>query len=352
MSAQSTHPYLQVTDLQVAFPTADGLVQAVNGVTFSVNKGQTLAIVGESGCGKSVTSLAIMGLHNRKVAKISGSVVVNDAEKGPVDIVSASEDTVRALRGRAISMIFQDPMSSLHPYYSVGDQVAEAYLLHHDVSKEEAFAQAVKALERVGIPEAERRAKNFPHEFSGGMRQRAMIAMALVNDPVMVIADEPTTALDVTVQAQIINLLRDLQAEFGMAIIIITHDLGVVADIADDVAVMYGGRIVEQASVRDVFYRPQMPYTMGLLSSVPRLDGGRDERLRTIPGQPPSMINLPQGCAFRVRCPYVELVGGDKCSTSLPDLASGGDNHLVRCHLDTDTRKRVSAEALNRQGAM
>ncbi|MEY5144672.1 MAG: hypothetical protein RL745_33 [Actinomycetota bacterium] len=352
MSSPSTSSYLQVTDLHVAFPTADGLVQAVNGVTFHVDKGQTLAIVGESGCGKSVTSLAIMGLHNRKVAQISGSVVVNDADKGPVDIVSASEDTVRALRGRAISMIFQDPMSSLHPYYSVGDQVAEAYLLHHDVSKEEAFAQAVKALERVGIPEAERRATNFPHEFSGGMRQRAMIAMALVNDPVMVIADEPTTALDVTVQAQIINLLRDLQAEFGMAIIIITHDLGVVADIADDVAVMYGGRIVEQASVRDVFYRPQMPYTMGLLSSVPRLDGGRDERLRTIPGQPPSMINLPQGCAFRVRCPYVEMVGGDKCATSLPDLTPGGENHLVRCHLDADTRKRVSAEALNRQGAM
>ena len=345
-------PYLQVTDLKVAFPTPDGLVNAVNGVTFSVDKGQTLAIVGESGCGKSVTSLAVMGLHNRRVAQISGSVVVNVADQAPIDIVSAPEDDVRVLRGRAISMIFQDPMSSLHPYYSVGAQVAEAYLLHHDVSKEEAFAEAVRALARVGIPEAESRAKNFPHEFSGGMRQRAMIAMALVNEPTLVIADEPTTALDVTVQAQIIGLLRDLQKEFGMAIIIITHDLGVVADIADDVAVMYGGRIVEQAPVRDVFYRPQMPYTMGLLASIPRLDGGHDERLRTIPGQPPSMINLPTGCAFKARCPYVELVGGDRCASELPNLVAAGDGHLVRCHLDEDTRLRVAAEALNRQGAI
>jgi peptide/nickel transport system ATP-binding protein len=338
-----SQPYLQVTDLQVAFPTPDGLVQAVNGVSFSVERGKTLAIVGESGCGKSVTSLAIMGLHNRRVAQISGSVVVNDTN-GPVDVISANDGQVSSLRGRAVSMIFQDPMSSLHPFYTVGDQVAESYLMHHKVSKEEAFEQAVKALERVGIPEARKRASNYPHEFSGGMRQRAMIAMALVNEPALVIADEPTTALDVTVQAQIIGLLKDLQKEFGMAIIIITHDLGVVADIADDVAVMYAGRVVEQGNVREVFYRPQMPYTMGLLSSVPRVTGTREERLRTIPGQPPSLIRIPQGCSFRARCPYVESVGGDTCATVLPPLQDDGQGHLVRCHLDAATRAKFSAE--------
>ena len=339
----SQQPYLEVNDLKVAFPTPDGLVQAVNGVSFSVERGKTLAIVGESGCGKSVTSLAIMGLHNRRVAQITGSVVVHDAD-GPVDIIAANDAEISALRGRAVSMIFQDPMSSLHPFYTVGDQVAESYLMHHKASKEEAFEQAVRALERVGIPEARRRANNYPHEFSGGMRQRAMIAMALVNEPALVIADEPTTALDVTVQAQIIGLLKDLQKEFGMAIIIITHDLGVVADIADDVAVMYGGRIVEQSDVREVFYRPQMPYTMGLLSSVPRVTGSREDRLRTIPGQPPSMIRLPEGCSFRARCPYVEAVGGNLCATTMPDLTSDANGHLVRCHLDASQRAAFSQE--------
>ena len=343
-------PYLQVEDLRVAFPTPDGLVNAVNGVSFSVDKNQTLAIVGESGCGKSVTSMAIMGLHNARSAKISGKVLVNDPE-GTVDIVSAPEATVRSLRGRAVSMIFQDPMSSLHPFYTVGNQVAEAYLIHHKVSKEEAFERAVALLERVGIPEARRRASNFPHEFSGGMRQRAMIAMALVNNPALVIADEPTTALDVTVQAQIIGLLKDLQQEFGMAIIIITHDLGVVADIADDVAVMYAGRVVEKADVREVFYRPQMPYSVGLLSSVPRLDGVREERLRTIPGQPPSLINLPTGCSFRARCAHSGLVSGGACASTMPELVEAGNGHLVRCHLDPATRARISSEALNREGA-
>ncbi|NDB17820.1 MAG: ABC transporter ATP-binding protein [Actinobacteria bacterium] len=345
-----SQPYLQVEDLRVAFPTPDGVVNAVNGVSFSVDKGQTLAIVGESGCGKSVTSMAIMGLHNSRVAQISGKVLVDDPA-GQVDIVSASEATVRSLRGRAVSMIFQDPMSSLHPFYTVGNQVAEAYLIHHDVSKEEAFERAIALLERVGIPEARRRASNFPHEFSGGMRQRAMIAMALVNNPTLVIADEPTTALDVTVQAQIISLLKDLQSEFGMAIIIITHDLGVVADIADDVAVMYAGRIVEKSNVRDVFYKPQMPYSIGLLSSVPRVDGVREDRLRTIPGQPPSLISLPQGCSFRARCAHSSLVADGACATTLPDLVDAGNGHLVRCHLDAATRTRVSAEALKREGA-
>ena len=343
-------PYLQVEDLRVAFPTPDGLVNAVNGVSFSVDKGQTLAVVGESGCGKSVTSMAIMGLHNARSAQISGKVLVNDPA-GSVDIVSASEATVRSLRGRAVSMIFQDPMSSLHPFYSVGSQVAEAYLVHNQVSKDEAFERAITLLERVGIPEARRRASNYPHEFSGGMRQRAMIAMALVNDPALVIADEPTTALDVTVQAQIIGLLKDLQKEFGMAIILITHDLGVVADIADDVAVMYAGRVVEKAGVRDVFYTPQMPYSVGLLSSVPRMDGHRDERLRTIPGQPPSLINLPQGCSFRARCAHSSLVADNACATTMPELEAGGVNHLVRCHMDPATRARVAAEALKREGA-
>ncbi len=343
-------PYLQVEDLRVAFPTPDGVVNAVSGASFSVDKGQTLAIVGESGCGKSVTSMAIMGLHNTRVAQISGKVIINDPA-GPVDVVSAPEQTVRSLRGRAVSMIFQDPMSSLHPFYSVGSQVAEAYLIHHQVSKEEAFERAVTLLERVGIPEARRRASNFPHEFSGGMRQRAMIAMALVNNPTLVIADEPTTALDVTVQAQIIGLLKELQAEFGMAIIIITHDLGVVADIADEVAVMYAGRIVEKSNVRDVFYRPQMPYSVGLLSSVPRVDGSREERLRTIPGQPPSLINLPQGCSFRARCAHSALVANGACASTMPDLVDAGSGHLVRCHLDAATRARLSQESLKREGA-
>lgn len=343
-------PYLQVEDLHVSFPTPDGVVNAVNGVSFSVDKGQTLAIVGESGCGKSVTSMAIMGLHNARSAKITGKVLIDDPA-GAVDIVGASESTILSLRGRAMSMIFQDPMSSLHPFYTVGSQVAEAYLIHNKVSKDEAFERAITLLERVGIPEARRRASNFPHEFSGGMRQRAMIAMALVNNPTLVIADEPTTALDVTVQSQIIGLLKDLQSEFGMAIIIITHDLGVVADIADDVAVMYAGRVVEKSDVRGVFYQPQMPYSVGLLSSVPRVDGVREDRLRTIPGQPPSLINLPSGCSFRARCAYASLVADNACATTMPDLQDAGDGHLVRCHLDANTRLRVSAEALKREGA-
>ena len=300
--AHVTQAFLDVRDLRVQFPTEDGLVNAVDGVDFSVEKGKTLAIVGESGSGKSVTSQAIMGLINRKTAKMTGEVYLDGEE-----LVGARPEQVRSLRGKRMAMIFQDPLSSLHPFYSIGKQLAEAVLVHQKVSKSEAYGQARDMLARVGIPNPERRIKDYPHNLSGGMRQRVMIAMALLNSPELLIADEPTTALDVTVQAQILDLLRDLQDEFGTAIVLITHDLGVVADMADDVVVMYGGRVVERGSVQDIYYRPEMPYTWGLLGSVPRMDVDRGERLQPIPGQPPSLIRLPKGCVFRPRCPYHEL---------------------------------------------
>ena len=340
----ATNAFLDVKDLRVAFPTEDGVVSAVDGVSFSVQKGKTLAIVGESGSGKSVTSQAIMGLINRKSATMTGEVRLDGEE-----LVSARPEQVRSLRGKRMAMIFQDPLSSLHPFYSIGKQLAEAVRVHQDVSKSAALSQATEMLARVGIPSPERRIKDYPHNLSGGMRQRVMIAMALLNDPELLIADEPTTALDVTVQAQIIELLRGLQKEFGTAIVLITHDLGVVADMADDVVVMYGGRIVERGAIDDIYYRPEMPYTWGLLGSVPRMDVNRAERLEPIPGQPPSLIRLPKGCVFRPRCPYHELVPGNRCDTERPDLLPVSPDHAVRCHLEPAQRREIAIERLGSQ---
>jgi peptide/nickel transport system ATP-binding protein len=332
-------PFLEVEDLQVQFTTDDGIVRAVDGVSFEVDRGQTLAIVGESGSGKSVTSAAVMGLHNRRRTAITGSIRLDGEE-----IATASPGRLRELRGRRMAMIFQDPLSSLHPFYAIGKQLVEALQVHQDVNKSDAGKRAVEMLKKVGIPNAERRAGEFPHQLSGGMRQRVMIAMALMNDPDLLIADEPTTALDVTVQAQIIDLLRNLQQEFGTAIVLITHDLGVVAETADTVAVMYGGRLVERGTVRDIFYRPQMPYTWGLLSSLPRLDQGDSGRLVPIPGQPPSLINLPAGCVFQPRCQYHDFVTDGRCESVRPALDEVADGHLARCHLGRSEREQLAAQ--------
>ena len=339
---RSSDAFLSVEDLKIHFPTDDGVVRAVDGLTFSLQQGKTLGIVGESGSGKSVTSLGIMGLHRvaGSTARISGRIWVDDE-----DLIEAGPERVRELRGEKMAMIFQDPLSSLHPFYKVGAQIVEAYRIHHPrASKAEARIRAIDMLERVGIPEPGKRVDDYPHQFSGGMRQRAMIAMALVNDPKLLIADEPTTALDVTVQAQILDLLRDLQAEFGSAIIVITHDLGVVAEVADDVLVMYGGKAIEHASCEAIFRRPEHPYTWGLLSSMPRLDRERQDRLIPVKGSPPSLISLPQGCAFNPRCPYEKLTEG-KASAEVPDLLPSTEpHHDVRCHLPAETRQRIWRE--------
>ena len=291
--------FLELKDLRIHFPTDDGLVKSVDGLTFSLERGKTLGIVGESGSGKSVTSLGILGLHKGSHAKIGGEIWLDGEE-----LVGASQEHVRGLRGKKMAMIFQDPLSAMHPYYTVGNQIVEAYRIHNAVSKQVARKHAIDLLGRVGIPEPGRRVDAYPHEFSGGMRQRAMIAMALSCDPELLIADEPTTALDVTVQAQILDLMRDLQREFDSALIIITHDLGVVAELADDILVMYGGKCIEYGTAEGIFYRPEHPYTWGLLGSMPRLDRERTERLLPIKGSPPSLINVPPGCAFHPRCPY------------------------------------------------
>ncbi|MGW0227007.1 ABC transporter ATP-binding protein [Actinopolymorpha singaporensis] len=329
-SADDGTPFLAVDNLSVRFPTPDGIVNAVTELSYDVHLGRTLGIVGESGSGKSVSSMAIMGLHDRRRARITGSIRLQGT-----DLVGVDDERMRRIRGNAVSMIFQDPLSSLHPFFSIGDQIAEAYLAHHKASKGQARRRAIEMLDRVGIPQAARRVDDYPHQFSGGMRQRAMIAMALVNDPKLLIADEPTTALDVTVQAQILDLLQDLQKEFGSAIILITHDLGVVAEVADDVLVMYGGRCVEYGTGRQILTRPEHPYTWGLLSSAPHLTGDPDKRLNPIKGMPPSLINLPSGCSFHPRCPYAPRLPDDRCVTTLPELRPGGrvQNHLKACHL-------------------
>jgi len=326
---------LDVRDLCVHFPTDDGLVKAVDGVSFRLDRGRTLGIVGESGSGKSVTSLAILGLHHGTSARITGEIWLDGR-----DLVSVDAARVRQLRGNKMAMIFQDPLSSLHPYYTVGNQIIEAYRIHNDVSRQAARAHAIEMLARVGIPQPETRVDDYPHQFSGGMRQRVMIAMALSCNPELLIADEPTTALDVTVQAQILDLISELQAEFGSAVIIITHDLGVVAELADDVLVMYAGKVVEYASAEDIFERPEHPYTWGLLSSMPRLDRDRADRLMPIRGTPPSLINLPTGCAFHPRCPYEELNGG-RSTEEVPTLREAALAHLVACHLPASERRRL-----------
>jgi peptide/nickel transport system ATP-binding protein len=329
---------LEVADLRVRFTTDDGIVKAVDGLTFQVERGRTLGIVGESGSGKTVTSLAIMGLHRGKDTEITGTVRL-DGE----DLVSASDERVRQLRGSKMAMIFQDPLSALHPYYTVGTQITEAYRVHNKVSKQVARKRAVDLLGRVGIPQPTVRVDDYPHQFSGGMRQRAMIAMALSCDPGLLIADEPTTALDVTVQAQILDLIVDLQAEFGSAVIIITHDLGVVAEIADQVLVMYAGRAVETGTAGQAFRQPGHPYTWGLLGSMPRLDVERVDRLRPIPGTPPSLINVPPGCPFHPRCAYTAEVPGDRCRTKVPALLEITPAHQTACHLTSGKRHEIWA---------
>ena len=284
-AAAADDPYLVVENLTVQFPTHDGLVQAVSDLSYTVRSGQTLGIVGESGSGKSVSSMAVLGLHNPQSTRLSGSIRV-----GGTEVIGADQDTLRGLRGNDVAMIFQDPLTALHPFYSVGKQIIEAVRMHNKVSKAEARRRAVEMLDRVGIPQASRRVDDYPHQFSGGMRQRAMIAMALVNNPQLLIADEPTTALDVTVQAQILDLLQDLQREYGSAVVLITHDLGVVAEVADDVLVMYGGRAVESGPTKSILTLPEMPYTWGLLSSVPDITGDTGARLIPIPGTPPSLL--------------------------------------------------------------
>jgi len=329
-----TEPLLRVEDLSVEFATEDGVVHAVDGITYQVLPGRTLGIVGESGSGKTVASLTTLGLMRGEGARVSGRILF-DGE----DLVRLPEERLRAIRGNQIAMIFQDPLSSLHPLFKVGAQLVEAVRAHRDVSKQRARERAIELLGLVGIPDPARRVDEYPHEFSGGMRQRAMIAMALANEPTLLIADEPTTALDVTVQAQILALMERLQRELGMAIVIITHDLGVVAEIADDIAVMYAGRIVETAPAARLFAVPEHPYTWGLLRSIPRLDAPREEDLVPIAGTPPSLIHRPSGCHFHPRCPYVEPEH-TRVDPQLEALADEPDHH-VACLLQADVRRRL-----------
>jgi len=333
----ATEPLLRVEDLQVEFSTEDGIVHAVDGISYEVQRGKTLGIVGESGSGKTVSSLAILGLTRSQGADVSGRILFEDR-----DLVALSEAELRAIRGNDIAMIFQDPLSSLHPFFKVGAQLIEALRVHKDISKAQARARTIELLGLVGIPDPSRRVDDYPHEFSGGMRQRAMIAMALANEPKLLIADEPTTALDVTVQAQILALLERLQRELGMAIVIITHDLGVVAEMADDIAVMYAGRIVEKASAATVFDGPEHPYTWGLLKSIPVLSASRKEDLVPIPGTPPSLIQRPSGCHFHPRCPYAQ----PSHSRIDPQLVPIGDQpgHAVACLLELDVRRALWAQ--------
>ena len=329
-------PLLEVKNLSVHFPTDDGLVKAVDGVSFSLLPGETLGVVGESGSGKSVSFLTVMGLIDTKRAIIEGEIIFQGQ-----DLLTLPPDEMRTVRGERISMIFQDPMTSLHPYYKVGDQIAEAVRVHQQVSKQEAHEQAVEMLRRVGIPRPDERADQYPHEFSGGMRQRAMIAMALSLNPDLLIADEPTTALDVTVQAQILDLLDRLKQEFNAAIVIVTHDLGVVAEHCDHIQVMYAGKIVEAGDRRDIYYGAHHPYTWGLLASIPRLnDSDVKERLSPIRGLPPSLIFVPPGCAFHPRCPHVF----DRCRTEVPELLPADGHHASRCHLSLAEKERIFQE--------
>jgi peptide/nickel transport system ATP-binding protein len=327
---------LRVEELRVAFDTHDGLVQAVDGVSWAVEPGRTLGIVGESGCGKTVAAMTAMGLVRGPRVRISGRVLL-DGE----DVLGASPDRLRQLRGDVVAMVFQDPLSALHPLVRVGRQIEEALRAHRDVSRSVARARAIELLELVALPDARRRVDAYPHELSGGMRQRAMIAMALANEPRVLIADEPTTALDVTVQRQILALLRRLRDELGMAMVLITHDLGVVAETADEVAVMYAGRIVEQAPVAELFAAPQHPYTWGLLRSMPRLDAAPGAELVPIPGRPPSLVHPPSGCRFHPRCPYVRE--RHRSVDPLLEPVAGAPEHHVACLLPEAERRATWA---------
>ncbi|MGQ4512514.1 oligopeptide/dipeptide ABC transporter ATP-binding protein [Streptomyces sp. DW26H14] len=340
-AAGGAREFLSVRDLKIHFDTDDGLVKSVDGVSFDLKAGETLGIVGESGSGKSVTSLGVMGLHTSDRARISGEIWLDGEE-----LIAADRQRVRELRGQKMAMIFQDPLSALHPYYSVGSQIVEAYRVHNKVDKKTARKRAVEMLDRVGIPEPARRFSDYPHQFSGGMRQRAMIAMALVNNPQLLIADEPTTALDVTVQAQILDLIRDLQKEFGSAVVIITHDLGVVAEIADRLLVMYAGRCIERGTSDQVFERPQHPYTWGLLGSMPRIDREQTDRLVPVKGSPPSLINVPSGCAFHPRCPYADVPADNITRTERPELRAVTGDHFSACHMTREQREKIWIEEI------
>ena len=329
-------PLLAVKNLSVHSPTEDGLVKAVDGVSFSIMPGETLGVVGESGSGKSVTFLTVMGLIDRKRAIVDGEVLFEGE-----DLLRVPKEELREFRGRRISMIFQDPMTSLHPFYKVGFQISEAIRAHQKVSKAEAMDQSIEMLRRVGIPRPDERVKQYPHEFSGGMRQRAMIAMALSLNPDLLIADEPTTALDVTVQAQILDLIGRLKSEFNAAVVIVTHDLGVVAEHCDNIQVMYAGRIVEAGVRSDIYYKAHHPYTWGLLDSIPRLTESETvERLRPIKGLPPSLIFVPSGCAFHPRCPYAF----EPCTTQEPKLLPSDGHHASACHLPLAEKERIFQE--------
>jgi peptide/nickel transport system ATP-binding protein len=324
---------LEVNDLKVHFDTPDGVVKAVDGLTFQLNRGETLGVVGESGSGKSVSFLTVMGLINKKTANVSGEIIFQGR-----DLLKLPQDEIRKIRGDAMGMVFQDPMTSLHPMYKVGDQIVEAIRTHRDVSKKEAFALAVDVLKKVSMPFAEERARQYPHEFSGGMRQRAMIAMSLCLNPDLLICDEPTTALDVTVQAQILELLAQMKEEYNCAVVLITHDLGVIADVAQKTMVMYAGRPVELGTRDEVFSQPMHPYTWGLLESIPLVDQALD-RLIPIEGSPPSLIHVPPGCPFHPRCPH----RFEPCDKERPELADRGGGHPDACHLTVEEKRKLWA---------
>ena len=331
-------PLLEVRNLETQFKTQDGVVKAVNNVSFYVNRGETLGIVGESGSGKSVTSLSVMRLIPNPPGRISGGEVIFDGQ----DLLKMSEEEMRDLRGNRIAMIFQDPMTSLNPVLTIGQQITESLVLHQNLYQSEARRRAIELLNMVGIPSAAKRIDEYPHQFSGGMRQRVMIAMALACNPELLIADEPTTALDVTIQAQILELIKRLQDDLGMAVIVITHDMGVVAGMSDRVMVMYAGRVVEEGSTSDIFHNPRMPYTIGLLKSIPRLDDALDRRLEPIRGLPPDLITLPQICAFSPRCDFYKA---GECDTQVPPLRSVGANHNAACLFDINIESHGTVTA-------
>ena len=336
-ASRGTGPLLDVRDLRVQFSTEDGLVEAVDGVSFSVDRGETLAVVGESGSGKSVTSLAIMGLVPNPPGRIASGEILLDGR----DLVKLTDPQMRAVRGNEVAMIFQDPMTALNPVFTIGNQLREPLSLHQGMRKDQANRRAAELLRQVGIGDGDRRLDDYPHQFSGGQRQRIMIAMALACNPAVLIADEPTTALDVTVQAQILDLMQQLQRDFGSGIILITHDLGIVARMADRVAVMYAGRLVEQGTAEEIFGDPQHPYSIGLIDSIPRLDGDRDARLMPIPGNPPSLIEKPPGCAFHPRCRFRR----PECSVVTPPVRQIGPGHTSACVLEPGEARAIRESA-------